>query len=365
MSTIYTTVLVITSITTVLALLLTLANYFIADYGEKKIIINNDKEFLVEGGSSLLSSLISNKIFVPSACGGKGNCGYCKCKVSHGAGPILATELTYLTEDDQKHNIRLSCQVKVKDDMMIELPEELFNVRQYNAEISFSESVTPVIKHLRIEIDKNEEISFKAGQYIQLLAPAYPGNDEEVYRAYSICSSTSAKNYIELFIGYVKDGIVTTYVHMHLKPGDKVAFTGPYGEFYLRDTDNEVILVAVGTGMAPIRSILYEMKDKNIDRKTTFFFGARTKDDLFMLDEMAMFEQDLPNFTFIPTLSKPDVENWKGQVGRVTDMIDKYLDYKEDREAYLCGSGPMIKSTVKHLLNKGFVEDNIIYDSFD
>lgn len=358
------TVLVITTLATVLALLLTLANSYIADYGERKIIINNDKELTVDGGNSLLSSLIGNEIFLPSACGGKGSCGYCKCKVNEGGGPILATELSYLTEEDQSHNIRLSCQVKVKEDMKIEIPEELFNVRQYHAVVKFSKNVTPNIKHLRLAIDQNEEISFKAGQYIQLLAPPYPGSDEEVFKAYSIASPSTSPNYIDLLIGYV-GGIVTTYVHKHLSPGDKVTFNGPYGDFYLRDSENEVVLVAVGTGMAPILSILYEMKNKNIDRKTTFFFGAKTREDLLMLEEMKMFEKKLPRFTFIPTLSRPDQDIWDGEIGRVTDMIDKYLVSNDDREAYLCGGAPMIKSTVEMLLKKGLTEENILYDSFD
>ncbi|QUH27086.1 NADH:ubiquinone reductase (Na(+)-transporting) subunit F [Serpentinicella alkaliphila] len=365
MSSIFVTVFIITTIATVLALLLTLANYYIADYGERKIVINNDKELYVEGGTTLLSSLISNEIFIPSACGGKGNCGYCKCKVEEGGGPILATELSYLSEDDKNCNIRLSCQVKVKENMKIEIPEELFNVKQYNVVVEFARDVTPTIKYLRLAICEDKEIQFRAGQYIQLLAPPYADSNEDVFRAYSIASQSTTNKYIELLIGYVPDGIVTTYVHKHLTKGDKVTFNGPYGDFYLSDSDCDIVLVAVGTGMAPIRSILLDIKDKKISRNVIFFFGARTEDDLFMIDEMKRLEEELPQFTFVPTLSRPDKNSWNGEVGRVTDMIDKYLEYKEGREAYLCGNGPMIKSTVNHLIDKGFSEDNIYYDSFD
>jgi Na+-transporting NADH:ubiquinone oxidoreductase subunit F len=360
------TVAVITGITAVLAFILTWADVRIADYGERKIIINNDKELIVEGGSSLLSSLISNEIFIPSACGGKGTCGYCKCKVDSGAGPVLATELSYLSENDLKNNIRLSCQVKVKEDMNIKIPEELFNVKQFKGVIDIAKDITPTIKFLRIKITDKQEINFKAGQYVQLLAPPYGDSTEEVFRAYSIASSTSEKSFIDLIIGYVDGGILTTYVHKHLSEGDKVTFNGPYGDFYLQESESDVVLVAVGTGMAPIRSILYEMLHNKIDRNTIFFFGAKTKDDLFLLDEMIMFENELPRFRFIPCLSRPQEEdNWQGYVGRVNNAISKYLEKKEGSEAYLCGSAPMIDSTVNALTDKGIPEAKIFYDKFD
>ncbi|SCY02513.1 NADH:ubiquinone reductase (Na(+)-transporting) subunit F [Alkaliphilus peptidifermentans] len=360
------TIGVISGLSTILALLLTIADVYIADYGEKKIIINGEKELIVDGGNTLLSSLVGSSIFIPSACGGKGSCGYCKCKINNGAGPVLATELSYLTDEDQKNNVRLSCQVKVKEDMEIEIPEELFNVKQFRAIVEEAQDLTDKIKFLRFKIIDGQEISFKAGQYVQLIAPAYPGNKEEVYRAYSIASSTKHQDYIDLIIGYVEGGILTTYVHKHLSKGDEVSFNGPYGDFYLQNTDAEMVMVAVGTGMAPIRSILYEMLDKGINRRAVYFFGARSKDDLFMLDEMKMLEENLYDFKFIPTLSRPQEEDdWEGAKGRVTDAIAEYLDEAPNREAYLCGSAPMIDSTVKSLLTKGFSEDRIFYDKFE
>jgi len=360
------TVAVITGITGILALILTWADVRIADYGERKIVINKDKELIVEGGNTLLSSLISNEIFIPSACGGKGTCGYCKCKVDHGAGPVLATELSYLSESDVNNNIRLSCQVKVKEDMHIHIPEELFNVKQFKGIIEIAKDITPTIKFLRIKITDGQEIDFKAGQYVQLLAPPYGDSTEDVFRAYSIASSTSEKSFIDLIIGYVEGGILTTYVHKHLSEGDKVTFNGPYGDFYLQESEGDAVLVAVGTGMAPIRSILYEMLHKKIDRNTIFFFGARTKDDLFMLDEMEMFEKELPRFKFIPCLSRPrEEDHWKGHVGRVNDAIAQYLEEKNDSEAYLCGSAPMIDSAVSALTDKSISENKIFYDKFD
>ena len=366
MTNIWITVAIITGIATVLALLLTFADAFIADYGERRIRINKEKELVVEGGNTLLSSLVSNELYIPSACGGKGSCGYCKCKVSSGGGPVLPTELSYLSEADIKNNIRLSCQIKVKEDMDIEVPEELFSVKQFKAIVEISKDVTPKIKFLRLKVTDGQEITFKAGQYIQLIAPPYPGNQEEVYRAYSIASYTGNLSFIDLVIGYVEGGLLTTYVHKHLSQGDTVAFNGPYGDFYLQDSDSDIVLAAVGTGMAPILSILYELKHKGINRKTTFFFGARTQEDLFMLEEMAIFERELPDFRFIPCLSKPLPEdNWTGEVGRITDAIQKHLKEDSNQEAYLCGSAPMINSTVELLKKKGLPEDKIYYDKFD
>ncbi len=369
MYTILITVAIITGITTSLAILLTLADAYIADYGEKKIIINQEKEFIIDGGSSLLSSLVSQNIFIPSACGGKGSCGYCKCKINSGGGPVLVTELSYLTKDDLKNDIRLSCQVKVKNDIAIEIPNELFNVKRYEATVETLEDLTNKIKLIRLKITSNDPstIEFKAGQYIQLTAPPYGNNSEEVYRAYSIASATKDIHYINLLIGYVERGIVTTYVHKHLSQGNSLTFTGPYGDFYLQNTDSEIILVAVGTGMAPILSILYELLEERSPRKTTFFFGARTKSDLFMLEEMEMFEKELPNFKFVPTLSRPTEEdNWQGNIGRVTNAIENLIDKGDStREAYLCGGTSMINSTVEVLLEKGMQEHLIYYDKFD
>ncbi len=359
-------VAVITSIAAVLAILLTLANSYIANYGECKIIINNEKECVTEGGSSLLSSLRDSQIFIPSACGGKGSCAYCKVKVLEGGGPVLPTELPYLSEQELKDHVRLSCQCKVKENMKIQIPEELFNVKEYNAIVEKVQDLSPTIKLLRLKLNDPAEITFKAGQYVQLKAPLYEGNEEEVYRAYSLASSKNDKGFIELIIGYVPNGICTTYVHNHLKPGDELLFNGPYGDFYLRDTDKEIILIAVGTGMAPIRSILYQMEADGINRKTSYFFGARTLDDLILFEDMKDFEKRFSTLKYYPILSRPREEDqWNGDVGRVTDLIQQYITEGSNMEAYLCGSNTMIESTVQALKEKGIPEEAIYYDKFD
>ena len=366
MSSIGMTVLTISGITGLLALLLSVANRTIANYGEKKIEINKEKTLTVDGGDTLLSALVEQKIFIPSACGGKGSCGYCKVQVLTGGGDILPTELGYVTKDEQAEGIRLSCQLKIREDLQIQIPEELFSVKQFDYHVAFLKDVTPTIKHLRLNLPDNEEIEFKAGQYIQILAPRYKGNDEEVYRAYSLASSPLDRKAIELYIGYVKDGIATTFVHNHLKPGHKLTVVGPYGDFYYRDTDREMVMVAIGTGMAPIMSILRYMRDANIQRKVTFYFGARTREDLFEMETLEEISKALPNFRLITCLSKPpEACNWDGEKGRVTDMLEKFLTDAEEKEAYLCGSPVMIDSVIPVLKNKGMQEENIFYDKFE
>ena len=361
-------VVVITSIAGALAVLLTLANSYIANFGECKINVNEDKkEFVVEGGSSLLSALRDEQIFIPSACGGKGSCSYCKVKVIEGGGPILATELPYLSKEEQSDNIRLSCQCKVKENMKIEIPEHLFNVKEFSAVVEDITDLSPTIKQLKLNLVEPTNIVFKAGQYIQLRAPQYEGNSEEVYRAYSLASSMNMNGSIDLIIGYVPNGICTTYVHKFLKKNNEVLFNGPYGDFFLnKESSDDILLIAVGTGMAPMRSILYQLKESSIDRKIVYYFGARTLDDLILVDEMRDFEKIIPNFQFIPCLSRPRPEdNWSGEVGRVTDLIEKNIENGMSKEAYLCGSNTMIQSTIDMLKKKGVEDGKIYYDKFD
>lgn len=365
MSNILIPTVVFSLMSAIFALLLTIADRTVNNYGEVKMTINEEKEYTVKGGSSLLSTLIDEKVFIPSACGGKGTCGYCKVQIDEGGGPVLATELPHLTDDDLKNNVRLSCQCKVKQDIKIQIPEELFNVREFDAVVEQITDLTDVIKLIRFKLPEGADINFKPGQYVQLKAPIYEGNDEEVYRAYSIASSPTIKDYLELVIGYVPQGIATTYVHRHLKVGDEVSINGPYGDFYYHDNDREMIMVATGTGVAPILSLLNYMREHDIKRKARFYFGAKTPKDLFMLDYFKELEEILYDFKFIPTLSRvTDDDVWDGERGRVNNAIDKLLEDGENKEAYLCGNEAMIESVVKSLTSKGVPEELIYYDKF-
>lgn len=349
-----------------LALFLSIANRTIANYGDKKLTINGEKEYTVDGGSSLLSTLIDQEIFVPSACGGKGSCGYCKVQVLDGGGQVLPTEMGYLTEKDLANKVRLACQCKVKEDIQITIPEELFNVKQYDYTIEFMKDVTDTIKHVRFALPPGREINFKPGQYIQIYVPPYDGNDEEIYRAYSLASAPSDNKAIELYVGYIPNGISTTYIHKILKMTDKVTIVGPFGHFYYQHSDREMIMVAGGTGLAPIMSILLYMHENKIDRKCTFFFGARSAKDLFMMDRLRQMEKDMPNFTLIPALTSAAPEdNWTGDTGFINNVVAKYISDASDKEAYMCGSPVMINATSETLKTLGMPEDNIYYDKFE
>ena len=355
----------ITAITTFLAVLMVIADATIGNYGEVKITINKDKVLTVDGGKPLLSTLMGEEIFIPSACGGRGSCGLCKVKVLSGAGQYLPTELPWISEEEKKEHVRLSCQVKVKNDLEIVIPEELFSVKQFDARIAGIRDLTHDIKEINIELIEPKEIEYTAGQFIQLQIPEYELTEEPVYRAYSMSSNPSDKKHVQLEIRLVPNGIATTYVHKYMKEKDRISFNGPYGEFYLRDTDRDIVCIAGGSGMAPIKSIITDMAEKGINRKVNYFFGARTAKDLFLLNEMEELEERLPSFKFIPALSAPAPEdNWKGETGLITDVVDRHLSTGENVEAYLCGSPGMIDACVKVLTANGVPEELIYYDKF-
>jgi len=355
----------VSGISAFLALLMVIADATIANYGEVKITINKDKELDVKGGKPLLGTLMEEGIFIPSACGGRGSCGLCKVKVTEGAGQFLPTELPWLSEEERSNNIRLSCQLKVKNDMFIEIPEELFNVKEFRSRVSGLVDLTHDIKQVSLELIDPAEIEMVPGQFVQLQTPEYELTDEPVYRAYSVSSNTSDTRRIELEIRLVPNGICTTYVHNYLKEGDEVIFNGPYGDFHLRDTDREIIFIAGGSGMAPIKSILLGMVDENNPRRARYFFGARSKRDLFLTDKMKELEQKLPNFSFIPALSNPEPDDhWEGDTGLITDVVAEHMESGNNTEAYLCGSPGMIDACIKVLTDKGVPEELIYYDKF-
>ena len=361
-----TTVLSVTVISVALALIIIIAEYFFNNYGECDIDINNgDKVIKVEGGSSLLSTLAGQKIFIPSACGGKATCGLCKVQVMEGAGPLLPTEEPYLNDDERNNNYRLSCQVKIKNNIRIIIPEEFFNIREYITTIESIEQLTHDIKGLRLKLPEGEKVKFKAGQYIQLYTKPYGKIKESVYRAYSIANVPSDNESIDLIIRQVPDGICTTYVHTQLSEGDNVKINGPYGEFYLRGNCDEIVMIAGGSGLAPIKSIILDVLEKGIDIKMNFFFGAVTKRDLYNLEYFHDLAAKHNNFRFIPALSKPAPEdNWDGEVGLITEVVERYIKNGNGMEGYLCGSPGMIKACINVLAAKGIPEEKVYYDKF-
>ena len=356
---------IMSAISLVLALLMVIADATIGNYGEVKITINEDKELTVKGGQPLLKALNGEGVFIPSACGGRGSCGLCKVKVTSGGGQYLPTELPWISDEEKADNVRLSCQFKVKNDISIRIPEELFKVKQFTAKVESLRDLTHDIKEVRLALVDPPAIEMTAGQFIQFQVPEYELTDEVVYRAYSMASVPSDTKHIELEIRLVPGGICTTYVHKYLKEGDTVELNGPYGEFYLRDTERPIICIAGGSGMAPLKSILLDLAEKGSQRKAQYFFGARSVRDLFLVEEMRELEKRLPGFSFIPALSEPAAEdNWEGETGLITDVVARVAAGQSDAEAYLCGSPGMIDACVKVLTAIGIPEERIYYDKF-
>jgi len=367
MSQVIISILVISGIGAVLALLLELADRFIADYGECRILINKEKELTVQGGSPLLFSLQDEGIFIPSACGGKGTCAYCKVKVLEGGGPILPTETPYLTAQELGENVRLSCQVKVRNDLSIEIPEELFLIKEFKVRVDRIEDLTPYIKGVTVKIvEPEEDITYKPGQYIQLEIPKYKLSSAPEFRAFSMASIPGEGQKIELYVGLAEKGIVSTYVHDYLKEEDELVMRGPFGDFYYRESDRDILMIATGTGLAPIMSILRHMHKEKIPRKTTLFFGTRIEEDLYNVEELKDLEKELSNFSYIPTLSRmPDDSPWEGERGRVTALIAKKIPDGADLDVYICGNADMVESCLTELREKGIPEDQIYFDKFD
>lgn len=354
-----------------LAFIIVLVDSLVNNYPDFTIDINNGrKKLTAKGGSSLLVTLSSQGIFIPSACGGKASCGACKVKIGSDVGAILPTELPYLSEEEKKDNIRLACQIKLKNNIRLFIPEDLLYVKQFDATVESITDLTYDIKQIKLKLLSPDSIDFKAGQYVQLIIPPYGQIPEKTQRAYSMSNTPSDNQHVELLIRLVPGGLLTTYVHKFMQVNEKVVFTGPFGDFFLRDTKAEMICVAGGSGMAPIKSIIYDMYEKkNFDRSIWFFFGAKSARDLFYLDELKELEKLMPSFHFIPALSNPDpADNWKGETGLITNILDKYLKTaiksSSPKEAYLCGSPGMIDATVKVLNVNGIASEKIYYDKF-
>ncbi len=359
------------AISAVLAAVITIIDKLVNNYGDVVIDINQgSKKLNVRGGAPLLTTLAESGIFIPSACGGRGSCGACKVKVLSDVGPILPTEVPYLTQEEMDDQVRLSCQIKVKADLELSIPEELFNIQQIKGVVESIKDVTHDIKEVYVTLNDPEEITFKAGQYSQLVVPPYQKVRDYNQRAYSMSSPPYDKNHLEFLIRLVPGGIATTFVHEIMKEGDDVELVGPFGDFEVKDTGAVMLCVAGGSGMAPFRSIFRQMlKEGKTDREVWYFFGARTEKDLFYLEEMKELEQKWETFRFIPALSEPDPDgSWQGETGLITEVLDKYLKdtvrVDAEKEGYLCGSPGMLDACIKVMHDNGIQEEKIFFDKF-
>ena len=392
----------------ILVLMLNFAESKLLPQGEVTININGDdeKSMQLKPGPTLLSALATQNIFLPSACGGGGTCALCKCQVNEGGGEILPTEKGHISRSEAKENWRLACQVKIKDDMKVHVPDEIFNIQKWDCTVRSNKNVATFIKELVLELPKGENLNFTAGGYIQIDVPEYhdlgfknfdvekeyhedwdkfkiwdvvANNDEDCFRAYSMANHPAEGNIIMLNVriatpppalwDQVPPGIASSYI-FNLKAGDKVTISGPFGEFFAKDTDREMIYLGGGAGMAPMRSHLFDLLDtQKTKRKITFFYGARSAREMFYHDDFTRLEKEFPNFKYVVGLSEPMPEdNWEGPTGFIHNVaFDQYLKNHEDPtelEYYMCGPPMMIDACDKMLYDLGVERDMIAYDSF-
>ena len=386
--------------------IIVLARRSLVNTADVTILINDDasKAMQVPAGSTLLNTLAANKIFIPSACGGMGSCGVCKVHVHDGGGSVLPTEEGWLSRGEMRDGCRLACQVKVKQDMKIEVEPEVFSVRKWQCKVRSNHNVATFIKELILELPEGEEVPFRAGGYIQIECPPhtvhykdfdiedeYRGDwdrfdmwrftsvvDEDVTRAYSMANYPEEYGIIMLNVRvasppprqpHLPPGKMSSYI-FNLKPGDEVTISGPYGEFYARDTDAEMVFIGGGAGMAPMRSHIFDQfKRIKTDRKVSFWYGARSLREAFYIDHFDGIAEEFENFTWTLALSDALPEdNWDGPTGYIHQVcremyLDKH-DAPEDCEFYICGPPMMNQAVIRMALELGVEPENVMFDDF-
>jgi Na+-transporting NADH:ubiquinone oxidoreductase subunit F len=408
LSTLLYSIIVFLVIIMVLVFILLIARDKLSPKGDVKLQIN-DREFVVSPGSNLLSTLSSNGVFLPSACGGGGTCGMCKCQIMEGGGSILPTETGFFTRKEQQDYWRLGCQVKVRENLKIKVPEAVLGIKKWQCEVVSNRNVATFIKEFVVKLPEGESLDFEPGGYIQIDVPKFQANfkdfdiekqfrddwekykmwdlgiknTEETFRAYSMANYPAEKNLIKLNIRIatppwdnerkqymnVPPGICSSYVFSR-KPGDKVTISGPYGEFLIKETGNEMVYIGGGAGMAPLRSHIFHLFNTlKTERKVSYWYGARSLREVFYEDEFRAIEKKFPNFTFNLALSEPLPEdNWNGYRGFIHQvLLDNYLsriDDPEDLEYYFCGPPAMNNAVVGMLDKLGVPEENISFDDF-
>lgn len=378
--------------------------------GMVNIDINDgEKKLEVAPGSNLLATLSQESLYLPSACGGGGTCGLCRCQVIEGGGSILPTEVGFFNRRQINDNWRLGCQVKVREDMVIHVPEEVLGIKKWECEVVSNNNVATYIKEFVVKLPPGEELKFKSGGYIQIDVPTYEmsfrdiqveeqfrdewdknkmwdlgiKNTTETFRAYSMANHPAEGNIVMLNIRIatppwdrsagsfknVPPGICSSYIFSR-KPGDKVMISGPFGEFFIKDTNREMVYIGGGAGMAPLRSHIFHLfHTLKTNRKVSYWYGARSKREIFYEEHFRRIEKDFPNFKFNIALSEPvAADNWEGYTGFIHQVLyDKYLskhEAPEDVEYYLCGP-PMMNDAVQNMLyDLGVPDEMVDFDDF-
>jgi len=398
-------------LTIILALVLVLlfARKKLTPQGKVTLTINDEEEIEADPGNTLLSTLSNNEIFLPSACGGGGTCAMCKCQVFEGGGTILPTETGFFTRKEAQNYWRLGCQVKVRNDMKLGIPEEVMGIKKWECEVISNKNVATFIKEFVVKLPEGEELDFKPGGYVQIDVPKIEvdfkdmkveeefreewdqynmwdlkmKNPEPTYRAYSMANYPKEGNIVKLNIRIatppwdrskgafqkVNPGICSSYI-FSLKPGDKVTISGPYGEFFIKDTDREMMYIGGGAGMAPLRSHIFHLfKTLETGRKVTYWYGARSKREVFYEDEFREIEKKFPNFKFYLALSEPKEEdNWDGLTGFIHQVVyNEYLSKHEEPEEieyYLCGPPVMNDAVQQMIYDLGIPDEMLAFDDF-
>lgn len=409
--TVVAAVVIFLALTLLLVVILLVAKTRLMPAGNRRITINGERTVETPAGATLLASLASNKIFLPSACGGGGSCGMCRCRVLSGGGEILPTETGFFIRKQQQEHYRLACQVKVKNDLQIQVPQTILGIKKMECEVVSNRNVASFIKEFVVRVPEGEKFDFLPGSYVQIDVPRYDikftdmevddkfrdewdkykmwgltcRNDEETFRAYSMANYPAEGNIIMLNIRIatppfdrstgtwaagIKPGICSSYIFTR-KPGDKVTLSGPYGDFHIQDTGREMIYIGGGAGMAPLRSHLMHLFRTlhTTDRKISYWYGARSRREIFYEEDFRAIERDFPNFKFNIALSDPQPEdNWTGYTGFIHQVLyDHYLkdhEAPEDIEYYMCGPGPMSSAVKKMLWDLGVPSEMLMYDDF-
>ena len=405
---IFLSVAVFSGLVLMLVLILNFAESKLLPQGDVTIEINGDSEknITTRPGSTLLSVLAGQSVFLPSACGGGGTCAMCECQVMEGGGEILPTETGHISRSKAKENWRLACQVKIKDNMKIQVPDEIFSIQKWEATVESNNNVATFIKELVLNLPEGENLKFQAGGYIQIDIPEYhnlsfsdfeieneyhpdwdqykiwdlvANNDEPVFRAYSMANHPAEGNRVMLNVriatpppalwNEAPPGLASSYI-FNLKPGDKVTISGPYGEFFIKDTEREMVYIGGGAGMAPMRSHLFHLfQTLKTGRKVSFWYGARSVREMFYDEHFKEIKNKFPNFSYNVALSEPmEEDNWSGHTGFIHQVLhDEYLENHEDPteiEYYMCGPPPMINACDGMLDSLGVDKEMIAYDSF-
>ena len=394
-----------TAVVLVLVFVILIARSKLVAMGAVKVLVNGEREIAIPVGSKLLGGLADAELFIPSACGGGGTCAQCRVRVLSGGGAILPTETSVINKRDAADHYRLACQVAVKQDMEVQVPDEVFGVKRYETTVVSNKNVASFIKELVVALPEGEELEFRAGGYIQIECPPhdlkYTDFDiEEEFRdewdkynlwryeshvkqtemrAYSMASYPEEKTVIKLNVRIatpppgaddsVPPGIMSSWI-FNLKPGDKAIISGPFGEFFAKDTNNEMVFVGGGAGMAPMRSHIFDqLKRKHSKRKISFWYGARSLREMFYAEEFDELAEKNDNFEWHLALSEPQPEdNWTGLTGFIHQvLLDEYLSKHpapEDCEYYMCGPPMMNTAVIKMLDSLGVPPENIMLDDF-